>query len=138
MHHHDDIDINSADKSKSVIVTTYNNTKGGVDIVDKLCASYNCSRNSRRWPMVIFYTLLNVAGINTQVIYKANNGDSNTRRLHLLRDLANALVHPHLKRRAALSNLPRTLKLRLMEVTRSDAPKNQEMPLPAGRCTYCG
>ncbi|XP_072389658.1 uncharacterized protein [Diabrotica undecimpunctata] len=136
MHHHDDIDIKSGDKSKPVIVTTYNNRKGGVDVVDKLCVRYNCSRNSRRWPMVIFYTLLNVTGINTHVIYEANNGNPNIRRRHLLRDLANALVHPHLKRRADLSNIPMTLKLRIMEITRSDAPKNQEMPLPAKRCIY--
>lgn len=73
MHHHDNIDPDSGEKCKPVIVTTYNETKVGVDVVDQLCASYDCSRNSRRWPMVIFYTMLNVAGINSQVIYKANN-----------------------------------------------------------------
>ncbi|XP_072383860.1 uncharacterized protein [Diabrotica undecimpunctata] len=55
MHHYDDIDINRGDKSKPVIVTTYNNTQEGVDVVDKLYASYNCFRKSRRGPMVIFY-----------------------------------------------------------------------------------
>lgn len=72
-HHHDDIDPETGDAQKPVIITKYNETKGGVDVVDKLSASYNCARTTRRWPMVIFYVLLNIAGINAQVIYSANN-----------------------------------------------------------------
>lgn len=47
MHHHDDIGPDSGEKCEPVIVTTYNETKVGVDVVDQLCASYDCSRNSR-------------------------------------------------------------------------------------------
>ncbi|KAJ8966737.1 hypothetical protein NQ314_003334 [Rhamnusium bicolor] len=69
LHKSDEIDDKTGEKRKPSIVTEYNQTKCGVDVVDKLCASYNCSRNTRRWPMVIFYTLLNIAGINSQVIH---------------------------------------------------------------------
>ena len=55
------------------MIVDYNSTKGGVDTVDKLCAGYDVARNTRRWPMVIFYALLNVAGINSMVIYHCHN-----------------------------------------------------------------
>lgn len=48
---------------KPEIILHYNDTKSGVDVVDKLCASYNVARATRKWPMVIFYHLLNTAGI---------------------------------------------------------------------------
>lgn len=38
-------------------------TKGGVDTVDKMCDTYNYARRSNQWPIVIYYSLINVAGI---------------------------------------------------------------------------
>ncbi|KAB0804673.1 hypothetical protein PPYR_01643, partial [Photinus pyralis] len=47
-HHDDQVDTNTG---KPDIILDYNATKGGVDTVDKLCSTYNCARNTRRWPM---------------------------------------------------------------------------------------
>lgn len=70
------------------IILDYNRTKGGVDTVDKMSEAYNCARPTRRWPMVIFSSSLNIAGINSFVIYKSNAGYKNTtpRRLHTCDD----------------------------------------------------
>jgi hypothetical protein len=38
-------------------------------MVDKTCDAF---RNTRRWPMVIFYSILNVAGISTFIIFFLN------------------------------------------------------------------
>ncbi|KAJ8889165.1 hypothetical protein PR048_008659 [Dryococelus australis] len=67
MQHDAAIDNLKGNLNKPEIVTFYNSTKGGVDVVDKLCATYNTSRNSRRWPMTIFYSLWNIAGINANI-----------------------------------------------------------------------
>jgi hypothetical protein len=53
LHVTDSIDKNNREKRKTEIVTSYNQTKGGVDMVDKLCALYNCVRNPRRWSWVV-------------------------------------------------------------------------------------
>ncbi|XP_025831094.1 piggyBac transposable element-derived protein 4-like [Agrilus planipennis] len=74
MHLDDSID---GETGKPSIIIDYNKTKGGVDTVDKLCAAYNCARITRRWPLVLFYGLLNIAGINSYIIYKNNNIDKN-------------------------------------------------------------
>lgn len=38
----------------------------------KMYATYNVSRNRKRLPVIIFFTLLNVGDINTQIIYHGN------------------------------------------------------------------
>lgn len=86
--------------------------------------------------MVIFYTILNIAGINAQVIFSANNPQINMLRRNFLREMANGLIYPHLQRRAGMANLPRNLKLRLQEVTGIRQEDAQENIRP-GRCAYC-
>nr|CAH7718289.1 unnamed protein product [Callosobruchus chinensis] len=52
MHHDDKLD---KDSGKPDMIMDYNRTKFGVDVVDKMCASYDVSRNSRRWPLTVFF-----------------------------------------------------------------------------------
>lgn len=85
--HHDDA-IHSV-TGKPAMIIDYNKTKGGVD---KLCSTYNCARASRRWPMVIFYSLMNIAGINSFIIYTANNIDKNVQRKDFLLELGFSLL----------------------------------------------
>jgi len=47
-------------------------SKRGVDVVDELKGEYSVSRNRHRWPLTVFFSLLNIAGINSQIIYKSN------------------------------------------------------------------
>lgn len=71
--HNDDAIDGESEKQKQEMITFYNKTKIGVDLVDQLCQKYNVTRINRRWAMVIFYDLLNISAINTICIYKANN-----------------------------------------------------------------
>lgn len=133
MHHDDEID---SDTKKPDMIMDYNMSKGGVDCVDKLCAAYNCARNTKRWPMVIFYSLLNVAGINSFVIFSINNS-SNQRRRTFLRALAFQLVEGHNRRRVTQS-IPRVMQQRIRQMFGLEAP----VPEPPqegqrGRCSYC-
>lgn len=63
LHHDNNLDLETGDKKKPEIISFYNVTKGGVDSADQLCSNYNVARNTRRWPMVILYGVLNIAGI---------------------------------------------------------------------------
>ena len=99
IHNDDKIDANTG---KPDMIMMYNSTKGGVDVVDKLCAGYNCARATRRWPMVIFYSLMNIAGINAFVIFNSNNPNSNMFRGTFLETLALDLIAEHLKRRTII------------------------------------
>lgn len=56
------------DIQKPEIISYYNSTKGGVDALDEKCSIYSTER-TRRWPLAIFYRLLNISGVNSYVLY---------------------------------------------------------------------
>ncbi|KAF2890383.1 hypothetical protein ILUMI_15790 [Ignelater luminosus] len=65
MHH--DTSVNK-DSQKLEIIHLYNDTKSGVDSLDAKCALYSVQRRSRRWPMAVFFAVLNIAGVNGYTI----------------------------------------------------------------------
>ncbi|KAJ8970129.1 hypothetical protein NQ314_001376 [Rhamnusium bicolor] len=81
-------------RCKPEIITFYNRTKGGVDVVDELISQYTVSRTSCRWPLTVFYCLLNISGINSHIIYSANTEVKLERRF-FLKILALELMHMH-------------------------------------------
>jgi hypothetical protein len=85
----------------------YNSTKDGVDTVDKMCATYTVSRITKRWPCVIFYSLMNIAGINAQVLYAFSKpNDAPNRRRIFLKNLSMSLMKEHLISRSKIKTLP--------------------------------
>ncbi|KAJ8965808.1 hypothetical protein NQ317_000436 [Molorchus minor] len=134
MHHDDKLD---ATTGKPEMIIDYNHTKGGVDVVDQMSEAYNCARATRRWPLVVFYELLNVAGINTCIVFKSNNQTS-IRRRKFLELLGYELIQDHISRRSTNKRLPRTIRLRLQEMCGKETenvPANQN-PI-YGRCLLC-
>ncbi|GBP18055.1 AN1-type zinc finger protein 4 [Eumeta japonica] len=92
MHH-----IESKDSTKGIpeIISFYNSSKGGVDSLNEKCAKYSCARRSRRWPLVIFYRILDIAAADSFIL---SNYDS-ANRLMFMKILGKSLVTPHLERR---------------------------------------
>ena len=109
----DAIDPSFEQQKKPEIITFYNSTKSGVDTADQMCSSYNVGRNNKRWPMVIFYTMLNVAEINFFIVYLGNDLQPLRRRL-FLKQLAHELTVPALNRRSLKKvGIPSSLQIRL-------------------------
>ncbi|KAL7870844.1 hypothetical protein SRHO_G00083410 [Serrasalmus rhombeus] len=59
----------SGSDKKPIIILDYNKNKGGVDNLDKMTATYTCQRMTRRWPMVVFYNILDVSAYNAFVLW---------------------------------------------------------------------
>lgn len=134
---HTGVEINEI-TNKPEMIMNYNMTKGGVDTVDKMCETYNVARGTNRWPMVIFYSLMNVAGINSYIIYMQNNPDKKINRRIFLQSLSYDLVSSQLRRRALNTSLPRNIKLRLFELCKIDGPESSGTSFnKTGRCGYC-
>lgn len=112
MHDNADIDVENGNRHKPEIISFYNKTKGGVDVVDQLKMEYDVSRISRRWPLTIFFTLLNIAGINSQIIYKSNINITMCRRT-FLKTIASDLVLPFIQHRLH-SNHTLSVELRIL------------------------
>lgn len=137
LHHSNTVEDN--DKKLPEIISFYNFTKCGVDVVDELSASYNVARNSRRWPLTIFFSLLNTAGINSQVIYKGNNSDVKIARRIFLKKLGLQLIEEHQRLRMTNPRLTRELRgniRQLLGVTPEPLPKKRR-PNQQGRCSEC-
>lgn len=140
LHEDKSIDPDTRDKQKPSIITYYNSTKGGVDTTDKLCASYNVARNVRRWPMVIFFAMINMSGINAQVIYFGNDEDV-VRRKVFLKKLSHELVLPQISRRSAsTSGIHRSLQDNLKRFRPQEEEENQDDNVVGSkrkRCQTC-
>lgn len=136
MHHEDEIDSTTGELCKPRIVTYYNSTKGGVDVVDEMKGSYSVSRASRRWPLTIFYTLLNIAGINSQIVFQSNT-NRKLHRKHFLKELGLVLINDYLVKRQQIVTLPKSIKIRIDEIL--GEPEAKELPKTSvsGRCYLC-
>ncbi|KAB0803234.1 hypothetical protein PPYR_00204 [Photinus pyralis] len=139
LHHDDAINPESGEAAKPEIIITYNSTKCGVDLNDALQKKYSVSRKANRWPLVIFYFLLNVSGVNSYVIYKENTVKK-IRRQDFLASLCLSLVYEQGKRRVYETNIPQSMKLRLCELLKIEkntvsVPKQQDVT--EARCAFC-
>ncbi|XP_066248793.1 piggyBac transposable element-derived protein 4-like [Euwallacea similis] len=112
MHFNDKIDQRTRELHKPEMMSYYNATKSGVDTVDQLCAIYNCARNTRRWPMVIFFSLMNIAAINGMVVFVGNKNALANRREYL-KTLVHSLTAEYLQRRGQIKSLPIHLQQKL-------------------------
>ena len=86
-----------------VLIRDYNSTKGGVDNVDKLCHTYTTLRKSNRWPMAIFFHMLDIGALNAFVVWTRRHPEWNVhnkaRRKEFLFALAESLVGPAIAER---------------------------------------
>ncbi|KAJ8882154.1 hypothetical protein PR048_018642 [Dryococelus australis] len=93
-----DLNRNSVNYMKPVIITFYNCTKSGVDTPDQHCATSVVSRKTRHWHMVVLFAMLNIAGLSSQIIYIGNGNPDLGSKRHCSRQLAVHLVETHMTR----------------------------------------
>jgi len=54
---------------KPEMIMFYNKTKGGVDGLDRKCSVFSSKKRSLRWPMTIFFRIVDIAGINSHLLF---------------------------------------------------------------------
>lgn len=77
--------------------------------------NYSVFRISHRWPLTIFYSILNTAGINSQLIHHENNKCTVNRRL-FLQTLGKSLVLDYMQRRKMMLTLPIELRKKIQSI----------------------
>ncbi|UYV68511.1 hypothetical protein LAZ67_6000002 [Cordylochernes scorpioides] len=139
LHHDANIDDSTGELKKPEMIMFYNMTKGGVDVMGEMTATYNCARNSR-WPMVNFYPLSNIGAINSQIIHFANGNASKVKsRRHFLKTLSLNLIEEMVKVCTVSGRMPCEIKekasdiFNLLEPGPSKKPKIGERH----RCKKC-
>ncbi|XP_041102639.1 uncharacterized protein LOC121313928 [Polyodon spathula] len=94
---HPSIAIGNDAKKIPETVQFYNSTKFGVDIVDQMSQKYSVKAGSRRWPVQVFYNIMDLAAINSWILYKETTGKWISRRNYILQ-LAEELQLAHLRK----------------------------------------
>ena len=110
-----------SDKTVPEVVDFYNSTKDGVDCLDLMAHSITTKRQTKKWPMVAFFNILDMASVASNVIFKIkfpehklSNHDN--RRLVQL-DIAMSF----------LNNLPRQLTTSMDLVLDTTGPRVQQV-----------
>ena len=76
MHSQPEIDITSDQKPS--IILFYNKTKGGVDTLDRMVRSYSTKCMTQRWPLILFYNMIDVSAFNVFIVWQEiNHGNGN-------------------------------------------------------------
>ncbi|GBP92640.1 PiggyBac transposable element-derived protein 4 [Eumeta japonica] len=107
MHHTASVDQST---QKPEIILYYNHTKIGVDLLNQRCSNYSTSRRTRRWPLNIFYRLLDISSSYAYIIYCSNQAQKTESRFKFLKWLAQQLTKPHMERREKNDRIPRDIK----------------------------
>ena len=68
------------DKNKPETIIFYNKTKFGVDVTDQMARKYTVKSCSQRWPLQIFFNILDLAAINAWVLYNETCGENISRK----------------------------------------------------------
>nr|XP_054600172.1 piggyBac transposable element-derived protein 4-like [Nothobranchius furzeri] len=142
---HTDASLSTREDKKPQMILDYNSTKGGVDNLDKVTATYSCQRKTARWPLVIFYNIVDVSAYSAFVLWTEINQHWNVGKLYrrrlFLEELGKSLVTPEIQRRARPARSPAAAAI--IENVRSASSDQCTMnPVDTGakkrkRCQVC-
>lgn len=91
--------VEDTQTAKPEIITYYNETKGGVDNMDKLVSEYTTKRKTSRWTLALFFNILDISGLAAFKIFSENNPQlsGTDKRRQFLKDLAKQLCIPNIE-----------------------------------------
>lgn len=105
-------DKSLANSGKPTITEDYKRRKGRVDAFDQMCNQFSCGRKTKRWPLCLFFGMLNAGVINSWIFHGENiqkAGGTHIQRKKIMKVLSTELVKPWAVHRLASQTLPRQL-----------------------------
>ena len=70
---HLSVELGESEKKKLEKMKFYKKSKCGIDVADQMARQYSVEADTRRWPVAVFYNILDLSGINAFVFYKKTN-----------------------------------------------------------------
>ena len=143
----------SGERQIPEIVTFYNSTKGGVGCMDLMAQAMSTKRQTRRWPMVNFFNMLDLASIAAAILFRLKFPDHKLGKPDSPRfvqiDIARTMTYPHMNRRMASQTLPGQLRQTMeqqigprhfegvTDQSKSDSTSNTAVSKKRKRCGKC-
>ena len=116
------------------VVAFCSKTKGGVDCADQIIESYSTKFATRRWPVVAFCNLLDIAALNAYVLCNENAKSTTLMKRRLfLHQLGKELCHPWRNECSISLSHPKLWQARQLN---AEADIDTQ-PLKRGRCCVC-
>ena len=103
---HPSVAISADPPHKPETVLDYNGSKWGVDILDQMARNYTVRAPTTRWPVAVFYNILDLAAINAYVLYRQCLGKERLTRREFLQELALQLRKAHIHERDSIPRTP--------------------------------
>ena len=137
---------NIAESGKPEIAEFYNKTKADADALDKKLRHYTTYRKMYRWPLAVFYNILNISAYNAYVLLKtcppAQGIDNSSRaRFKFLYSLGEQLLKPNILLRARYPNglnLPTKNALKVFGVAVANQKfQRHDEPPQKRQCQLC-
>ena len=66
---HSDTAVNVDEQKKPQMIMYNNKYKAGVDTMDQMVSRYTCHRRTQRWPLAMFFNILDVGALVAYLIY---------------------------------------------------------------------
>ena len=144
MHDKIEVDIHN-ESNKPYMILDYNSTKGAVDAFDKMIKGYTCARGTRRWPMRLFFFLVDAACLNAFVLWTMSHPQwrksDSSRRREFLTEAAYEMIQPFIDRRSRtpnISHMPTVSKAMLsMGIVPVSGTATLDPNKKRGRCQSC-
>lgn len=137
-------EISNRPDKKPQMILDYNATKGAVDTLDQLVGTYTVRRKTNRWPMIIFYNMLDISAYNAYVLWHSINPNWNRNKLTgrriFLEELGKLLITPYIINR---QYKPRTVEsCNIFERMKSAIPNSETFRgdtklVKRARCKFC-
>ena len=146
---HQDAVVSNEEPYKPDLILYYNETKGGVDTVDMMVRQYTCYITTKRWPVVVFSNMIDVAAVNAFTLWMENHPEDsgmteNSPRRQFLENLGMQLVMPYIERRAdnpsGFHLYTRQAIEQVLERKIVDPPQEVQRPMGRSslpRCSLC-
>lgn len=94
-------------------------------MVDQLRGNYTVARCSNRWPLTVFYSMMNLVGINSQIIYFENTKTELSRKKFLI-NIAKELTKPLMVKRLKIPTISNFLRTSIRQIVNI---KNKNVPI---------
>ncbi|GFO14989.1 PiggyBac transposable element-derived protein 4 [Plakobranchus ocellatus] len=95
--------------TKPDIMLDYNKTKGGVDAMDQMAYAFTTKRKTKRWPLVVFFNILDLSSIAARVIfqlkYPVDKLSHEDCRQRFNADVGRSMAYAHMVRRSTVPTL---------------------------------
>ena len=93
--------LTNARRKKPCVIHFYNKNKVGIDVVDQMLRQYSTHTASQRWSFAVWTNILDIAALNSWVIYKKVTREKISRRDFIL-DLVKSLRTKYIVERTLL------------------------------------